>query len=148
MKRRFVPPWFVAAPFALAAAFLAAPIAAAQSAPPAGDEEPEMTFDEDEAKKPATTPEQPGEPEPEPEPGDEAEVKLGADPTSDRTTRQTELGDSECRPCETRRSHSPRRSGREDRERRRMDERAKSRSGSASHTDTEPEGHERRSCCH
>lgn len=99
MKRRFVPPWFVAAPFALAALFLAAPTAAAQSAPPTGasdDGEPEMTFDEDEAKKPA--PEQPGaepgQPEPEPEPGDEAEVKLGADPTSDSATRQTELGDS------------------------------------------------------
>lgn len=96
MKRRFVPPWFVAAPFALAALFLAARIAAAQSAPPAGpagDEEPEMTFDEDEAKKPAQSPQQPG-PEPEPEPGDDADVKLGADPTSDSATRQTELGDS------------------------------------------------------
>lgn len=97
MKRRFVPPWFVAAPFALAALFLAAPLAAAQSAPPAGDEEPEMTFDDEEAKKPATTPQpagEPGEPEPEPEPGDDAEVKLGTDPTSDPTTRQTELGES------------------------------------------------------
>jgi len=110
MKRRFVPPWFLAASFALAAALLAVPgLAQAQE-----EDQPDMTFDEDEAKKqpPPNDPKQPGaqqpgaqqpgaqpgaqpaggEPEPEPEP--EGEVKLGADPTSDAATRHTELGEN------------------------------------------------------
>ena len=119
MKRRFMPSWFLAASFALAA-ILGGPqrIARAQ------DEEPEMTFDPDETQKPPSDKDKkspdkgkakPGDkgetkgkaapaagaqppggaaaqapPEPEPEP----EVKLGADPTADAAARRTELGEN------------------------------------------------------
>jgi outer membrane beta-barrel protein len=103
MKRRFMPSWFLAASFALAASAVATGQALAQPPAQPEEEEPEMTFDEEEAKKPPAKPgegqAQPGEGEPEPEPepsGAEAEgeIKLGADPTADAAARRTELGDS------------------------------------------------------
>src|SRR5262245_47506172 len=137
MKRRFMPSWFLAVSLALAAT-----AAVPQRIARAQDEEPEMTFDEDEVAKPpdknkakskakskakpeakpdgkpeakpdakgdakgkaapaagAQTPAgaaQPGaaQPEPEPEPEPEGEVKLGADPTAEAASRQTELGEN------------------------------------------------------
>jgi outer membrane beta-barrel protein len=99
MKRRFMPSWFLAASFALTLVTASSPrIAGAQE-----EEEPEMTFDDEEAKKPPPKPgqKQPaaqpeGEPEPEPEPegSEPTEVKLGADPTASTASRQTELGEN------------------------------------------------------
>src|SRR5687768_3328300 len=70
-------------------------------AQPAGKEdEPEMTFDEEEAKKPAA------EPAPEPEPAAEAEagaevsaeaggeINLGVDTTADAASRKAEAGEN------------------------------------------------------
>lgn len=97
MKRRFMPSWFLAASFALTFASGALPglvWAQPPAPPPAGEEEPEMTFDEEEAKKPPAQPEEQGEPEPEPGVEAEGELKLGADPTSNAASRRSELGDS------------------------------------------------------
>ncbi|HKE14399.1 MAG TPA: outer membrane beta-barrel domain-containing protein [Kofleriaceae bacterium] len=116
MKRRFMPSSVLAASLALALALVAGPGDTWAQAPtkkpptkkqpaqkpaqqppaasPSGDAEPEMTFDEDESKKPAAQ-QPPAEPEPEPE-GAEAEgkVQLGSDPTSDAASRKTELGEN------------------------------------------------------
>jgi outer membrane beta-barrel protein len=74
--RRSLWTWFLAASICLPASALAQ------------EEEPEMTFEEDEAKQPPKEePEPEPEPEPagpEPEPGDDAgQLDLGADPTAD-----------------------------------------------------------------
>jgi outer membrane beta-barrel protein len=93
MKRRFMPSWFLAAAFTLVLALaLGGAPGRAWAQPPPADEEPEMTFDEEDAKKPPSDQEQ--QPEPEPEPEASGEVKLGADPTSDSASRRTELGET------------------------------------------------------
>ena len=118
MKRRFRPSSVLAAPLALTLALVAVPGPSwaqtpkpappkpatkkqpaqktpAQKTPasPSGDEEPEMTFDENDSARPAAQKPQ-AEPEPEPEPeGAESKVELGSDPTADASSRKTELGD-------------------------------------------------------
>lgn len=108
MKRCFMPSWVLATSFALAGVLVGAPGGAlaqkakkpaAKPAPkpatPPG-EEPEMTFDEDEAKKaPAEGEQEPAsEPEPEVEAAEQGEVKLGADTTETASSRQTEAAES------------------------------------------------------
>ena len=91
MKRRFMPSWFVAASFALLGTVAGAPATIWAQPPP--EEEPEMTFDEEEAEKQPPADQGQPEPEPEPEPGEpEEDIKLGADPTADSASRQSELG--------------------------------------------------------
>jgi outer membrane beta-barrel protein len=101
MKRCFMPSWFLAASLALASFLATLPATArAQKPPPKDDDEPEMTFDEDEVKKPPAKPgtkPQAGQPAPEPgkpEPEPEGEIKLGADPTASAASRKTELGEN------------------------------------------------------
>jgi outer membrane beta-barrel protein len=116
MKRRFRPSSVLAAPLAVALALVAAPgqswgqaqpgnkppgnKPAAQKPPakppasPSGDKDPEMTFDENDAAKPAAPQPEP-EPEPEPEGGTgEGKVELGSDPTAEPGSRKTELGEN------------------------------------------------------
>src|SRR5688572_1643307 len=85
--------WFLAASICLPASALAQ---GKKKAQPEG-EEPEMTFEEDEAAKPAQPePEPEPEPagEPQPEPGDDTgALDLGADPTADPSEKKALAGE-------------------------------------------------------
>lgn len=101
MMRRSLSSWFLAVTVAASAVAITvgAPISAR-----AQDEDPEMTFDEDDAKKPPPADDQPAEgevegettleAEPEPTGGAEGEIDLGTDPTLSASAKATESSES------------------------------------------------------
>ena len=103
MMRRSLSSWFLAV--SVAATGVAVTVGAPSSALAQKEEEPEMTFDEDEAKKPPAE-DQPAEgevegetapseePQPEGEVSGEGEIDLGTDPTLSASANATEAVES------------------------------------------------------